>query len=229
MKKDQFKTINYTEALKLKKERKGEFYENISHNNGSIFILNDSSFLILPLNPFSTALIVYDKNCLEEMLKTNTFPVKEKVNYFYESNKEKIENINKYNQLLLQELDDYLKLNNFTYFKQKIDLDSIYYFLKTKKSLKKYKLNFIVLLAKHIIEDHDQSLKIGLLKDKQTLNPIVSIVLVKKKEEKQVFFNLEDYVFGRSGYFGIEGLKRSLNEFMRKPDNDISVIYKLFD
>jgi hypothetical protein len=95
MKKEQFKAITYSEAIKLKDEKQGEFLKNIPFNNGNIFILKvDSSFLILPLNPYTMALVVYDKSYLEEMLKTNTFPVQEKLNFFYDANKEKIENLN---------------------------------------------------------------------------------------------------------------------------------------
>jgi hypothetical protein len=228
MSKEKFKAVSYSEAIKLKEEKKGEFLENIPFNNANIFVLKDSSFLILPLNPYTTALIVYEKGALEEMLKTNTFPVKEESNSFYDANKEKIENIDVYGGELITELENYLKSNNFVFENTDLNVDSVYNFLKAKKTLGKYKLNFIVFLANIIIKSYDQSLKIGLLKEKQALNPMVSIVLVNQTDSNLVFFNLERQIFGRSNYYGIQDILNNLAQ-LKKKVNAINVIDKVFD
>lgn len=228
MRKEKFKAITYSEALKLKQEKSGEFLKNIPFNNANIFVLKDSSFLILPLNPYTMALVVYEKEALEEMLKTNTFPAEEKLNSFYDANKGKIENLNIYGGELITELEEYLKMNYFVFEDNKLNADSVYNFLKAKKTLKKYKLNFIVFLANFIIKNNDPNLKIGLLRDKQALNPIVSIVLVKQTQNNLVFFNLEHEIFGRSGYYGIQDILNNLAQF-KKQVNAINVIDKVFD
>lgn len=228
MSKEKFKTVTYTEAVKLKEEKQGEFLKNIPFNNANIFTLNDSSFLILPLNPYTMALVVYEKDFLEEMLKANKFPVAEKLNSFYDANEEKIENLNIYVKELIAEMEKYLKVNGFIFENSELNADSVYNFLRTKKTLKKYKLNFIVFLADIIIKKHDRSLKVGLLKEKQALNPIVSIVLVKQTDDNLVFFNLEHEVFDRSGYYGIQDILNSIAQFKKKV-NAINVVDKIFD
>jgi len=57
MKKQKYKTISYLEAVNLKQEKHGKFYKEIPFNNGNIFILSDSSFIILPVNPYSTSFL----------------------------------------------------------------------------------------------------------------------------------------------------------------------------
>jgi len=42
-------------------------------------------------------------------------------------------------------------------------------------------------LAKYVIEHSDENLRVGLLRDKQTLKPIVSIVLVKQVGSELLF------------------------------------------
>ena len=228
MKQDKFKGIAYNEALKLKEEKGGEFLQNIPFNNASIYVLKDASFLILPLNPYTMALIVYEKGSLEEMLKASRFPVTEKLNSFYDANKEKIENLNVYRSDLIAELEQYLKINSFAFENNELNVDSVYNFLKAKKTLKKFKLNFIIFIADFIIKNNDQNLQIGLLRDKQSLNPIVSIVLVKQSDNEIVFFNLEYELFGRSGYYGIQDILNSLTQFKKKV-NTINVVDKVFD
>ena len=227
MNKEKFKAVAYTEAIKLKEEKQGEFLKNIPFNNANIFALNDSSFLILPLNPYTMALVVYEKEALEKMLKTNAFPVDEQINSFYGANKEKIENLNIHGKELITELEDYLKANDFL-LENELYSDSVYNFLEAKKTMRKYKLNFIAFLANFIIKNYDQSLKVGLLKEKQALNPTVSIVLVKQADNNLTYFNLEREVFGRSGYYGIQDIINSVGQFKKKV-NAINVVDKIFD
>jgi hypothetical protein len=121
-----------------------------------------------------------------------------------------------------------LKTSSFYDENKEFSPDSVYNYLKAKKTLKKYKLNFIVFLANFIIKNNDQSLQIGLLRDKQALNPIVSIVLVKQTDNDLVFFNLEHEIFNRGGYYGIQYLLNNLRQFKEKV-NAINVVDKVFD
>src|SRR5690606_2563497 len=151
---EKFKAISYCEAINLKNEKSGVFFKSIPYNNANVYELNDSSYLILPLNPYTTALILYGKEELTKILTTNDFPVKEKLNAFYEANKTRIDNLDTHGQGLLAELEAFLTSNNFNYKGDSRDVDTIYNFLKTKKALTKYKLNFIVFVANYIIKHY---------------------------------------------------------------------------
>jgi hypothetical protein len=227
MQKEKFRIITYPEVIKIKTEKKGEFFGNIPFNNSSVYILNDSTFILLPLNPYAEALLVCDKEGLDEMIKTSTFPVKDELNTFYDIHKEEIDNLNIHGDELISELKSYLKDHNFTIDENEKTVDSVYNFLKKEKSLEKYKLNFLIFLTYHIIENYDNSLRIGLLQDKQTLNPIVSIILVKQTGDDLTYFNLENHIFSRSGYYGLHEVISSFNAFNKKP-NSIAEIKKIF-
>ena len=222
-----YKELTYTEARMLSKSNDAVFLRTLECNNAHVFAVNDS-FLIVPINPFANALIVYDRSAFEDMIKTNNFPVTEKLNAFYDRHANTIENLDLYASQLIIELQDYLKKNEFDDGQNGEDVDSVYQFLKTKKTLSKYKLNFILLLAKKLIKDTNARWKIGLLKEKMSLRPIVSIVLVKQEDSVTQYFNVEDRIFGRRGFFCFKSLKSDAEQFQLNVDQ-IAVIDKVFN
>lgn len=229
MNNEKFRAVTYVEAVELKAKKKGTFLKHIPFNNASVFTLSDSSFLVLPLNPFTMALIVYDTDSLDKMVKDEKFPVREQLNAFYHANMQKIAHLDVYRKELITELEQYLSGNGFVPGNSEPRADAIYTFLKEKKSLKKYQLHFIVFLANVIVRNFDGDLKVGLMKEKQTLNPIVYIVLVRQTGDNSfVFFNLEYEVFGRSGYYGIRDLMNNATRF-RKTADPLNIIDKVFD
>jgi len=57
MAQENFKVISYQEAIKLKEDRAAVFIKTIPSNNGQVFALIDSSYLVITLNPYSSALL----------------------------------------------------------------------------------------------------------------------------------------------------------------------------
>ena len=223
-----FESVTYLDAVRIMKERQGSFLKNIPYNNANVYVLKDSSLLVVPLNPYATALIVHEESSLEEMIKANFFPVKDTFNRFYDANKQKIENLNESGETLIADLLSYLKSNGISPENDPSGVDGVYNFLKAKRTLNKYKLHFILYVAKFIIKGHDAALKVGLLRDKQVLNPIVSIVLVKKGDNGTAYFNLQHELFERRGYYGVQDVIRNVDQF-KKSEDALNEVYRVFE
>ncbi|MEP7237573.1 MAG: hypothetical protein ABI685_06905 [Ferruginibacter sp.] len=207
-----FLLIDGFKAVELREQSTTVFIELIQYNNCQVYKLKDSSYLVIPMNPFANSIIVYKKSTLEYFIKNQSFPVPRELSSFYYKNKQKIDKF--------KDQKDSLKINLVEYLNRKdllnqgeinfYNIDKIFSLLKSNKKIDAFRLEFIAYIGDFIIQNNnDLSLEWALLKDKQMLNPNVSIILFSKEREK--YFNLEEALFGKYGYIGSENISKSLS------------------
>ena len=212
-----YNVLNWNEASKFKNHSGTKFLKNIDFNESSVYKLKDSSFLIMPLNPFGKSLKTKNKELIEMWESQKYFPTNEIVNNFYFKNKLLIENLNVNRSKLREDLFNYI------YGKRRDPLlsinsnmiDNIYKSLNDKKVLNRFKLNFIVLVCDYL-SINNSKYKIGILEQKQLLNPINSIVLSLDSELKY-YCSIEECVFGSYGYLGMRGIENIIKDFKKRP------------
>jgi hypothetical protein len=221
-----YKVLDWSSANELKKKMNGKVFMNIEFNLSCVYILEDSSYLIIPLNPFGNSLLTSDKALLEDWVKNQHFPVIDEANKFYFKNQSKIDNLLIYKEELKKDLYKYalgdVKQNINT--PSEDDIDSIYQILKRRKKIKEYKLNFVVLIGDFLL-NKNKNWKWGVLRSKQLLNPLMSLIIVKD-EKQNLYFNLEDNISGKWGYPGVQYVLKAISESGKKA-NEIEEIAKV--
>lgn len=221
----EYKILDWQTANDLKDSMKATFVLQPDFNFSSIYLLKDSSYLIMPLNPFGNSVLTTNKGLLDKWVNEKRFPNIDEANNFYFENQDKIDNLIANKDALKETLCNYI-------FKEqkkvpseltKDDIDSIYNILKRRKRIKEYKLNFIILAGDFILTQHkNKNYRWGLLKDKQLLNPIVSLILITDINKNQ-YFNLEDEIFGKWGYTGMYDILHSILNHKRLPNEMVEI------
>jgi len=220
--KTQYEILSFTEAAILKKQAK--YLNSIEFNLAKIYIIN-GSYLVMPLMPFASSILVFDKALLDKFITEEHFPVNDNVNAWYHKNKTTVDNLNDLKVNMIQELliNSIYKEDREQQIKLKSnDIDLIYQKLKQAKKLTKYKLNFIVLTGEYIINNLRQDeWDWGVLKNKQLLNPIINLILVKAASN--TYYNIQEALFGKWKYQGIEELLKNIHRDS-KQSNEIEYI-----
>lgn len=224
-----YKVLNWNTANELKDKMNATFVVQPNFNFSKVYLLNDSSYLIMPLNPFGNSMLTSKKNLLDKWISEQHFPISDEANNFYFNNQDKIDNLISNKEALKRSLCNYL-------FKGKskspdsltsIEIDSIYKLLKKRKRYQEYKLNFIVLVGDYILNQHKhESYHWGLLRSKQLLNPVMSLIIITNEKEKR-YFNLEDKMSGKFGYVGVQYYLKSISDSLIKRANEIEEIARV--
>jgi len=222
----EYKVLDCFEAANLKKSAK--FLINIEFNLSSVYSLNDSSYLVMPLNPLGKSMLIKNKNLLEQFINEKYFPDNEEANKFYFDNKQCTDNLIKCKEKLKIELIDYVFKggNHFQEENSLEQIDYVYETLKKRKAIKKYKLNFIVLIGDFIIRKYgNNDIRWGLVAKKQLLNPIMNLVLIKD-EKNGIYFDIEESIFGKYSYSGIRMVIHEMDTYTQK-SNQFDTIVKV--
>jgi len=205
-----YKVIVGYKAIELRDENSTAFIEIIEFNKCQVYKLKDSSYLVMPVNPFYNSIIIYKKSTLEKFVKNETFPIESELSSFYYKNKQKIDKFIDAKESLKIRLTEYINQKGVSTQKETNfnEIDRIFSFLKKNKKLTTYRLEFIAYLGDFIIQNSiSLSFEWALLKDKQMLNPNVSIILFNKTKDR--YFNLEEAIFGKYGYLGSENIAKN--------------------
>lgn len=211
-----YKILDWSSANELKEKMNAKVFMNLDFNLSSVYLLEDSSYLITPLNPFGNSLLTKDKSLLEGWVRDQRFPVVDEANKFYFTNQSKIDELLIYKEVLKKDLYKYTLGDE----KQNIDnpseedIDNIYQVLKKRKKIKEYKLNFIVLVGDFLL-NKNKDWKWGVLRNKQLLNPVMSLIIVKD-EKQNLYYNLEDNISGKWGYPGVQYILKTISESGKK-------------
>lgn len=223
-----YKVLDWSSANELKDKMNATFVKQLDFNFSNVYTLSDSSYLIMPLNPFGNSLLTNKKDLLDKWISEQHFPANDEVNKFYFDNQDKMDNLIANKEALKQTLYNYVfKGENKTSNELSAEgIDSIYNLLKKRKKINEYKLNFIVLVGDFILNQYKQeNYRWGLLRNKQLLNPIMNLIIVTDEKEKQ-YFNLEDEIFGKWGYLGIQDILQAISNHKRRA-NEIEDIVKV--
>jgi hypothetical protein len=222
----EYKVLDCPEAANLKKDAK--FFRYLDFNHSTVYMLDDSSYLLMPLNPFGKSMRINSINLLERFIKERHFPDNEKANEFYVENKCNIDNFIEYKEKLKKDLIDYV----FKGSDQRLQelpveqIDYVYEFMKKRKMIKKYKLNFIALLGDCLIKRYEaEGLKWGLLANKQLLNPVINLILIADQKQG-IYFNIEESIFGKYSFSGVQMVIHDIENYPKK-SNEIESIVKI--
>ena len=221
-----YTVIDWQEANEIKSAETTKFLFNLECNLSAVYLIKDASYLVMPIGPFGKALITSEKRLLDKWIDDCYFPTDEDVNDFYSKNKNKIESLP--NNREEQKNDLYVALPDMQYSESKPEyIDEAYKILKKKRKFQALKLNFVVLVGDYLIaKDPLKETFWGLLESKQLLNPIRTLVLVKKHNGEERYYKLEENIDGKWGYIGMQAMLNFYNQFWLRP-NEINTIRKL--
>ena len=219
------KVIDSMTANNLKADKNTRFLMNIEFNYSSVYLLGDSSYMVMPLNPFGKSVIVRNKMILDKCIQNEYFPIKDNIDYL---SLRKTSSLFKLKDTLENDLlhyvfkDKYKNIDNVT----NDDIDYVYDVITRKRKKNTYKLNFILLVGDALIkQNHTKNFRWGLLRKKQLLNPLVNLVLVSGPEESKKYFDIEDFLFSKFGYVQMRNIPPFINQFDNKSDDFEKIIY----
>jgi hypothetical protein len=222
-----WEVIEWQLAYKLKED--AIFIKTLNSNLCKLFKCNDSSYLLMPLNPFGKCILTKDTNNIIKWETGSFFPTNEDANKYYFDNAYAFNNLKLEKQKLKNLLLDFVyKQENKPIIVNDEVIQDIFNFLKRKKVFKKYSLHFILLVGDFLIENHkEQQYFWGVLKSRQLLNPIMELVLVTNKDGIDKYFDIQNKVIGKYGFFNINETKKYFQQFWKKPDNIVITIKKI--
>ena len=130
-----YKVLDWSSANELKDQMNATFVTQPDFNFSKIYLLNNSAYLVMPLNPFGNSLLTSKKDLLDKWISEQHFPANDKVSKFYLDNQDRINNLIENKEALKQELCDYVfKGENKTSNELSAEeIDSIYKLLKKRK------------------------------------------------------------------------------------------------
>jgi hypothetical protein len=227
---EDYKVLDWSSANSLKDTLKGKEITQLEFDLSIVYLLNDSSYLIMPLNPFGNSLLIYKKVILDKFIQMQHFPIDEEQNKFYLDKKAEIDNLLAEKSSLKKSLYNYIykRNDNLPTELSANQIDEIYRILKKRRKFNIYKLNFIVLVGDFILGHfRDRNYKWGLLRNKQYLNPIINIIIITDEKNRE-YFNLENEISNKYGYLGLNYILFSIDSHKTK-SNEIEEIVKSLD
>jgi hypothetical protein len=221
-----YEVLSGSSANDLKNRSDAKLIATNAFNFSKTYLLNDGSYLVMPLNPFGNSLHTSEKQELDNWISEGYFPSGDEANTFYLENRPQIDNLPAYQEKLKETLFGFVFKDDLTAAKamDEATIEHIYEILKKKKKIKTFKLHFLVLLGDFIISKDQSGLyHWGKLSNKQLLNPIIKPVIVTNEEE-QLYFDLEDSIYGKWGYVGVQAILHALASDMTKKGNEIETL-----
>jgi phage pi2 protein 07 len=184
-----YRMVEWATANDMSSNKEATFLKSIEFNNAQVYKYQQT-FIILPLNPFSKAILTKDSVLMESWIQREIFPIDGTLNRFYFNNREKMDHLNTFAPALKKELLQAAGIESATV--TAAEIDQIYAFLADKKNFEKYKLNYIAVMGDYLKSKATSDVKWGLLKSKQLLNPLVQMALVKEDAGLVYYFDLEE-------------------------------------
>lgn len=227
----EYEVLDWPVARDLVEKNDAHCIELIDYNQGQVYQLKDSSYVVMPVMPFAKCLRVYHRQLLDEWIRNSFFPTGEHFSDFYYKHKAIMDNFPQYTDKLREELITYIqkKPGNTGHVPDSDDIDLIYKTLRKRKKFSTYRLHFYALLGSYIIKIcPEEHFKWGLLQNKQMLDPPVSLVLLKKHDNAWRYFDLEDCVEGKFGYLSVQYVLSSPTRFNRR-FNEIESLLRVMD
>lgn len=220
-----YKVLDWSEANNLKLKENTKFIRTIEYNLGQLYQLKDSSYVVIPINPFGKALLTKDKKEVDNWIQSSYFPTDEAINSFYFKNSNKINALVEYTDELKGELYAAAGLTSATTAEE---IDRVYQLLKAKKKFAKYKLNFMFAVGDFLIcQPQKDNVFWGLSKSRQLLNPVTELVLIKESKGIKQYFKLEDSITGKWGYNGMKEMLHSYYYDRWSKPNEIDTVEAL--
>ncbi|WP_333624781.1 hypothetical protein [Sphingobacterium siyangense] len=183
------KMVDWATANDMSSKEGGSFLKSIAFNNAQVYKYKET-FIIMPLNPFSKAILTKDSVLMESWIQKEIFPMEGTLNRFYFNNREKMDHLNTFIPVLKKELLQAVGIESEVV--TAAEIDKIYAFVADKKNFEKYKLNYIAVMGDYLKSKAAPDVKWALLKSKQLLNPLVQMALVKDDGGVIYYFDLEE-------------------------------------
>lgn len=222
----EYTIIHPFDAAELKE--KGVFSYLIEFNMSKVYTLPNTKLLVVPLNPFATSILIDDENVLKDFIRKQLFPVDEELKGFYFENREKIDRLPLYIEILKSQLLNYIY--DSKYVSEQLTIENIievYHIVKKKRTHKKYQLNLIILLGDYLIKIYeDKKLQWGLLANKQYLNPKRTLILIDSLS-KTSYLDIEDISTNGLKVDDIEYFIKNITGYFKKA-NEIEAILRVF-
>lgn len=218
-----YKITGWSEANELRLKAGSELIMIVEYNKAKIYHLADSTYVIMPISPFAKCLITKSRDLLDKWISDSHFPTNEDINSFYFKNKEKISNLNRIKETLINELATVIGID-LKHLQDSSKIDNVYEILKKRRLFDKYKLNFIVLVGDYILNKYPMdNLHLSKLKHKQFLNPVIEIALSRFINGEERYFNLQELIIGKWGYRGIKDIEKSYDRKWFRPNEFVII------
>lgn len=221
----EYQILDSTTAAVQQKDAK--FLKQIEFNHSTVYLTSNSSYLVRPLYPFGESILIKDKSLLDRFIDEQYFPVDE-VNKLYLLNKESVDNFTQSKEKLKKALISYV-FKNHTSASDEIlpeQIDFIFVTLKKRRLIKKYYYHFIALLGDYLRERYKaDDFKWALLGNKQLLNPVINVILIRDLIEES-YFNIEESIYRRPRYWSVATAIQEIENPLRIA-NDIETIMKM--
>jgi len=208
----QYKVLTFDESIKYKKNIDIDSpLSEIEFNKARVYEVSKDKFLVMPNGIFSNHLLLNDLTLIADFSEKKYFPDGDEVEKLWYASKDADTTIpfKVYYEKLSGEL---AKIADNTTFQNP---DSLYEILKKKRKQKIFSKHFLFLLGDYLMKaTKNTNLKIALVQRYIYLNPIYSIVLIDTSNHS--FYDYENDVYGKWGYFGTEFILKSIGRFTFK-------------
>lgn len=204
-----YQLLTSAEAYRMKNDTGTVFDHQIPYNDAKLYRLKDSSLLVMPLFSMTKSMWIEDMETLKEFINDEYFPDGNKWSLYYKKNKHYYNALSGHSKNLISDLLDYCEIPEADVIDKEC-IDKVWEHLKKKRVKDKYRLHFCVLVCRYFIQNNDdyyidtQILRLS-------LNPQIQIVLRSKNSQRK--FDIEDEVYGKWGYHGINTISIRLGEY----------------
>jgi len=222
---EKYEVLEWSTGNDLKLRQHTKHLMTISYNLCQVYLLEDKSYLVMPINPFAKCLVTNDRSMLDKWISESHFPSDEKSDKIYFKDVDQKRNLLRFKIDLENELFTYIATIKSVESNEQID--NIYKLLKAKRKFTKYKLHFILLVGEYLMKKFpNEDVSWGLSRNKQLLNPFTELVLIKDIEGDTRYFSLEDGIAGKWGFTSMQSIETSFKRYWFKP-NEIVTIEKI--
>jgi len=210
-----YKVVDWFEANDMVSQKDAVFLMQIEYNSARVF-LRQNLFIVLGINPFSKAIITESRSLLDSWIDNRNFPTGEPLNSFDNKYQILITDLPQHFQAFVSkiEADTDVSIHSDT------DIDTLYQKLQTQNKVEELKLSFVIAVGNFLLSKKEsETLGWGLLRIKQFLNPLTTIVLVKQDDDGVRYFELENKLTGKWGFSSSDWLMHSFNKKWRIPND----------
>lgn len=197
-----FEVVKWPDSLLSIDEKNGKLHLYIEYNHASVYLLEDSTYLVIPLNHFGNAIKTSNRALIDDWIEQRRFPSEDTESASYIDGTYDFSNFQESKNSLISDLFT-LPFFSEKGSPSKVDIaiiDELYAYLKKKRKFKKYKINFLLWAGDFLIRQSSEPIEWGVLSTTQLLNPVNDLVLITKGNR---YYNLEFKMHGKYGYVGM--------------------------
>lgn len=177
--------ISPLESNSYQNDPNTKFEFTIEYSMANVFKLKDNRYLITPINPMYSSLIISELDSLRKYIEVKRFPFNEKLDSTFIRNEDKILNFSVLKDDLLTELSQFsgFKINSMSL----DDINKLCLKLSDSKKIDTLKINLVMLVGDHILQKtQNKSYKWCLHKRLGGVNPVYFPVLYNENEKKYI-------------------------------------------